>query len=110
MFELGPLTPREEGTVQLPADSSSVQSESRSASFRSPAASGSNRAVGMELVAALVTLTGTVARLHAADGRADQAHAAQAAQHQVRSWQDTRLADSANANAGAAVPAAGPGR
>ena len=49
----------------------------------------SDRAAGMELIAALETLTGSVARLHAAHGRPDQARAADAAQ-QVRSWQDSR--------------------
>ncbi len=59
-------------------------------------ASRSDRAAGMELIAALVTLTGTVARLHAAHGRLDQARAAHAAQQQIRSWQDTRAGLSAS--------------
>ena len=49
-----------------------------------------DRTSGMELVAALVSLVGTVARLHAASGRAQQARAAHAAQQQVRDWQDAR--------------------
>jgi len=43
----------------------------------------SDRAAGMEPIAALVTLTGSVARLHAAHSRRDQARAADAAQQQV---------------------------
>ena len=42
-------------------------------------------------------LTGTVARLHAAHGRAEQARAALAVQRQVRDWRDTRLAKGADA-------------
>lgn len=49
-----------------------------------------DRTSGMELVASLVSLVGTVARLHAASGRAQQARAAHAAQQQVRDWQDAR--------------------
>ena len=70
-------------------------------------ASRSDRAAGMELIAALVTLTGSVARLHAAHGRPDQARAADAAQ-QVRSWQDSRAGlatSSATQGPAAASPA-----
>jgi len=67
-----------------------LQEASRAVARAGRLAGRSDRAAGMELVAALVSLTGTVARLHAAHGRAEQARAAQAAQRQVRDWQDAR--------------------
>ena len=83
-----------------------LQDASRAVASAGRLVSRSDRAAGMELVAALVTLTGTVARLHAAHGRAEQARAALAAQRQVRDWQGTRLANGADAGGGPA-PAAG---
>ncbi len=83
-----------------------LQDASRAVASAGRLVSRSDRAAGMELVAALVTLTGTVARLHAAHGRAEQARAALAAQRQVRDWQGTRLANGADAG-GVPAPAAG---
>ena len=65
-----------------------------------------DRQAGMDLVAALVVLTGAVAQLHAARGRVEQARAARAAQQQLAGWQDTRAAQ---VSASGARVAASPG-
>jgi len=67
-----------------------LQNASRAVARAGRLVGRADRTGGMDLVAALVTLVGTVARLHAASGRTQQARAAHAAQQQVRDWRDGR--------------------